>query len=85
MEGYIAIVSRRDNETYRAEVVGVPGLEYLAPTVEEALHGARVRLRRREDEGGDMPDPRPSHDMIDEVERRSAVAGACLRSDRMAA
>ncbi|MDX9861307.1 MAG: hypothetical protein RBS99_10360 [Rhodospirillales bacterium] len=85
MEGYIAIVLRRDSETYHAEIVDIPGLECSAPTVEAALHGARVQLRRRENDGGDLPDPRPSHEMIEEVERRSAVAGACLCSDRLAA
>lgn len=85
MNGYITIVSRRDDETYRAEIVDVPGLDFLASTVEEALHGARIQLRRHQEEGADLPAPRPSHHMIAEVERRSAIAGACLRSDRKAA
>lgn len=85
MKGYITVVLRRADETYRAEVIDIPGLNCQAASVEEALHGARSKLRRREENGGVLPLPRPSHEMFGEVERRSGIAGACLRSDRMAA
>lgn len=84
MRGYIAVVNRRGDESYHAEVVGIPGCECQAPTVEEALHGAKETLRRLAESGQDLPEPRPSHEMIAEVSRRSAVAGACLRGARAA-
>lgn len=84
MRGYIAVVNRQSDESYRAEVVGVSGCECRAATVEEALHGAKETLRRLAESGRDLPEPRPSHDMIAEVSRRSAVAGACLRGARAA-
>lgn len=84
MRGYIAVVNRQSDDTYRAEVVGVSGCECRAATVEEALHGAKETLRRFAESGRDLPEPRPSHDMISEVSRRSAVAGACLRGMRAA-
>lgn len=79
MRGYIAVVNRHGADSYRAEVVGVPGCECRANTVEEALHGAKQILRRYAESGRDLPEPRPSHEMIAEVSHRSAVAGACLR------
>lgn len=84
MRGYIAVVSRQNDETYCAEVVGIAGCECQAATVDEALHGAKETLRRLAESGRDLPEPRPSHDMISEVSRRSAVAGACLRGLRAA-
>lgn len=84
MKGYITIVTRHEDDSYRAEIVDVPGCSCEAPTVEEALHGAKASLRRVSESGADLPDPRPSHHMISEVERRSAIAGACLRHDRAA-
>ncbi|MFA7429083.1 MAG: hypothetical protein WCZ23_02885 [Rhodospirillaceae bacterium] len=61
-------------------MVGVPGCECRAATVEGALHGAKETLRRHVEAGRELPEPRPSHDMIAEVSRRAAVAGACLRA-----
>ncbi len=89
MKGYITIVRRDRDDGYQAEVLGVPGCKCSAPTVDEALHAATQSLRRRavemQEEGRDLPAPRPSHDMISEVARRSAVAGACLREPKLSA
>jgi len=85
MKGYIAVVARNDDDAYRAEVVDVPGCDHEAATVEEALYGAEQTLRRMAESGEDLPQPRPSLHMIQEVERRSAVAGACLRNYRAVA
>lgn len=84
MRGYITVVKRQDDESYKAEVVGVPGCECRAATVDEALHEAKETLRRYAESGRALPEPRPSHEMIAEVTRRAAVAGACLRGHRAA-
>lgn len=84
MRGYIAVVNRHTDETYHAEVVGVPGCGCQGATVEEALHGAKETLRRHAESGADLPEPRSSLDLVAEVSRRSAVAGACLRGLRAA-
>lgn len=89
MKGYITIVRRAKDDAYKAEVLGVPDCECLAPTVDEALHAANQHLRRRATEltenGGELPQPRPSHEMIAECARHQAVAGACLRAPDTAA
>ena len=85
MKGYITVITRHDDETYRAEVVDIPGCHCAAPTVEEALAGANSELRRLAETGRDLPDPRPSVHMLTEVESRSAIAGACLSAGRAVA
>lgn len=89
MKGYITIVRRARNDAYQAEVLGVPDCKATASTVGEALDAANKTLRRRAAElntqGMPLPQPRPSHDMIIEVSKRSAVAGACLRAPTLSA
>lgn len=85
MKGYITVISRREDDSYHAEVIDIPGCDCAAPTVEEALSGARSELRRLVGTGQDLPAPRPSVHMLGEVERRAAIAGACLRADRAVA
>lgn len=89
MKGYITIVRRGQNDAYQAEVLGVPDCKATAATVDEALDAANKTLRRRATElntqGMALPQPRPSHDMIAEVSKRSAVAGACLRAPQLSA
>jgi predicted RNase H-like HicB family nuclease len=79
MKGYITVVTRSDDESYRANVVDIPSCEYRGSTVAEVLAGAEATLRRLSDEGEDLPPPRPSVHMLSEVSRHKAVAGACLR------
>jgi predicted RNase H-like HicB family nuclease len=85
MKGYITVISRREDDTYRAEVVDIPGCQGAGPTVEDALAGAKADLRRRAESGGALPAPRPSVHMLSEVERRAAVGGACLCAGRAVA
>lgn len=89
MKGYITIVRRGQDDAYQAEVLGVPNCKCSAPTVDEALHAANQHLQRRaselNDNGMELPRPRPSHDMFAEVSKREAVAGACLRAPKLSA
>lgn len=85
MKGYITVITRREDDSYRAEVIDIPGCHCAAPTVEEALAGANAELRRRAEAGQNLPDPRPSVHMLTEVENRAAIAGACLSAGRAVA
>jgi predicted RNase H-like HicB family nuclease len=85
MKGYITVVTRSDDETYRANVIDIPTCEVAGATVAEALAGAQASLRRLSEDGEDLPPPRSSVHMFGEVSRRKGVAGACLRGNRAAA
>jgi len=78
MKGHIVVVHRAD-DGYSAKVVGVRHPDASGSTVEEALSAAGTALKVLAKSGADLPPARPAISMLDEVKRRDAVAGGCLR------
>ncbi|WP_299443476.1 hypothetical protein [uncultured Rhodospira sp.] len=78
MKGHIVVVSHHA-DGYHADVVGVRNCGAVGPTVDDAVNEASKALNALARGGASLPAPRPSIAMLDEVERRDGVAGACLR------
>lgn len=83
MKGYFAIVRRTAADDYLVEFPDLPGCRCEAATVDDAFSTAEQALRTHADElrrrGEDLPQPRPSHEMMAVAARHAGVAAACLR------
>jgi len=73
VEGYFAMVTR-NGESYRLHVPELETDDEAYATVEDALHEAKRTIQSADD----LPDPRPSIELIGEAAKLKAVAAVCV-------
>ncbi len=84
MNGYIAVVMRRQDAGYRVEFPDLPGCRASAPSVEDAIARAErvlgIYAAGLHRQGRTLPQGRPALELLVESDRLGAVAGVCLRA-----